>query len=225
MLTAHAFVPTSRFLLHDSRIGMPAAHDTPMTEIAGTQPVRAAETSGFLDPERIVANLGLRPGMVVADFGTGSGYFTLPAARRVGEGGKVFAIDIQRHALDLVRSKANLERLLNIETIWADLERPSGSHLPGEAVDFVIIANILFQAEAKGGVLAEARRVLRRGGRLALLEWDEAPTSLGPPVAIRIPKRLARQLAEAAGFELEKEFEAGGHHYGFLFVKTKNDVP
>mgnify|MGYP001592971675 FL=1 len=176
-------------------------------------------TGGFLHPERTMGRLGIRPGMIVADFGAGTGYFSLPAARLVGESGKVYAIDVQKQAVDLVRSKANLEHLQNVETVWADLERPSGSHLPDASVDLVIVANILFQADAKAEVLAEARRIAKSGGRLAVLEWDQTPFPAGPPAAMCISKPLARRLAEEAGFQLEKEFEAGTHHYGLLFVK------
>jgi ubiquinone/menaquinone biosynthesis C-methylase UbiE len=157
--------------------------------------------------------------MVVADFGAGGGYFALPAARAVGSEGKVYTIDIQRQAIDLIRSKATLDHLLNIETVWADLERPSGSHLPDASVDLVIVANILFQAEDKRRVIAEAHRVARSGGRLAILEWDETPFPAGPPKNLRIAKAAARRLAQDAGFELENEFEAGTHHYGLLFKK------
>ncbi len=176
-------------------------------------------TGDFLQPERVIARLDIRPGMIVADFGAGSGHFTIPAARKVGENGKVYAIDIQEHAVNLIRSRANLEHLRNIETIWADLERPSGSHLPDDAVDFVIVANILFQAEAKNELFKEARRVLRTGGRLAVLEWDETPFPAGPPMALRTPKAGIKRMAEEAGFELEKEFDAGSHHFGLLFIK------
>ena len=176
-------------------------------------------TGGFLHPERIVERFGLRPGMVVADFGCGSGYFAIPTGRKVGESGKVWAIDIQKSALELVKSRAHLERLLHVEPIWADLEQPSGSHLPNGAADFVIISNILFQVEKKAEVLREAWRVLRTGGRLAILEWDQTPFPAGPPMVLRVPLRSARAFAEEAGFTLEEEFNAGDHHYGLLMKK------
>ncbi len=174
---------------------------------------------GFLHPERIVERFGLRPGMVVADFGCGSGYFSIPAGRKVGQNGKVWAIDIQKSALELVKSRAHLERLLWVEPVWADLEAPPGSRLPSGAADFVIISNILFQTERKAGVFAEAWRVLRTGGGAAILEWDETPFPAGPPMVLRVPKRTAVKLAEDAGFTLEEEFSAGDHHYGLLLKK------
>ena len=157
--------------------------------------------------------------MIVADFGAGGGYFSIPAARLVGENGKVYAIDIQKSSLDLIKSKANLEHLLQVETVWADLELPKGSRLLDNASDLVIISNILFQTEKKLDILREAWRIVRSGGHLVILEWDETPFPAGPPLILRIPKSLSKRLASDAGFELEKEFEAGSHHYGLLFKK------
>lgn len=158
--------------------------------------------------------------MVVADFGAGGGYFTIPLARLVGENGKVYAIDIQKQVLDLIKSKANLEHLLNVEAVWADLELLKGSRLMDNAVDFVMVANILFQVEKKREVLQEAWRVVRSGGELVILEWDEVPFPAGPSPLLRLAKATARHLAEEVGFRLEKEFEAGSHHYGLLFKKS-----
>lgn len=189
------------------------------TQLQNPAPTRQPGTGGFLHPERIVERFGLRPGMVVADFGCGSGYFSIPAGRKVGENGKVWAIDIQKSALELVKSRAHLERLLWIEPVWADLETPPGSRLPNGAADFVIISNILFQTERKAGLLAEAWRVLRTGGGAAILEWDETPFPAGPPLVLRVPKRNALKLAEEAGFTMEEEFSAGDHHYGLLLIK------
>lgn len=192
---------------------------TPPQTDSSVQTPSSSGTGGFLHPERILKYLDIRPGMSVADFGAGGGYFSIPAARLVGENGKVYAIDIRKSSLDFIKSKANLEHLLNIETVWADLELTKGSRLLDNAVDLVIIANILFQSEKKREVIREAWRVLRSGGRLATLEWDETPFPVGPPLVLRVQKSVAKHLADEAGFELEKEFEAGSHHYGLLFRK------
>ena len=162
---------------------------------------------------------GLRVGDHVADFGAGHGYFTIPMARAVGGDGKVYAIDVQKEVLDIIRAKAKVEHLLNIEPMWADLDQPHGSKLKEGYIDLVMIANMLFQTEQKEQLLKEAYRVLRSGGRLAIVEWDESPAPLGPPPALRIKKEKVRGLGIAAGFEIDREFEAGSHHYGLLFIK------
>lgn len=176
-------------------------------------------TGGFLHPERIVGYFEIRPGMIVADFGAGGGYFSIPLARLVGEHGKVYSIDVQKPALDLIRSKAEIEHLRNIETVWADLELAQGSRLASSSCDLVVVSNILFQVQNKAAVISESSRVLKSGGRLVILEWDEMPFSGGPPQDLRVSKSLAKRLAAEGGFQIGKEFEAGSHHYGLMFVK------
>lgn len=161
----------------------------------------------------------MKLGARAADFGAGAGFFTIPLARVVGSEGRVFAIDIQKHNLDVIKAKARLEHLLNLEYVWGDLETAGGSKIKDGCVDFVIISNILFQAEKRQEVFREAFRVLAKGGGCAVIEWDESTFSFGPPMDMRVPKRAAQASAAAVGFEQEKEFEAGTHHYGLLFRK------
>lgn len=178
-----------------------------------------SRNSGFLEPERIVRSFDLQSGDHIADFGAGHGYYTIPMARIAGGDGKVYALDIQKSVLDIIRAKARLEHLLNVEYVWADLDTPQGSKLKDKFFDFVLVANILFQAERKYVVVREAYRVLREGGRLAVIEWDETPAPMGPASQLRIKKEEARKLALQTGFELDREFAAGSHHYGLLFTK------
>ncbi len=174
----------------------------------------------FLQPQRVVAGLGLKAGDQAADFGAGHGYFTIPLARAVGTEGKVYALDIQKHALDVIRAKVQLEHLLNIDYIWADLEAPRGSRLKDAWCEAVIIANILFQAAEKDALFQEAYRILAAGGRLIVVEWNETPeNTIGPRPEVRVGKARALELATNAGFEFEKECEAGSRHYCILFHK------
>lgn len=177
-------------------------------------------TGGFLQPERIVRYFSLKSGDHIADLGAGHGYFTIPMARVVGGDGKVYAVDIQKTVLDIIRAKAKLEHLLNIEFIWGDLEQPRGSHLKDNFVDAVIIANVLFQSEDKTAALKEAYRVLRARGRLMIIEWsDENSSPLGPPQGLRVPKDYTKSMARQVGFEFDHEFQGGSHHYGLMFKK------
>lgn len=181
----------------------------------------AGDTDWFLTPERIVRYFDLEKGDHVADFGAGHGYFTIPMARVVGAEGRVYAIDIQKSVLDIIRAKAKLEHLLNIEPVWTDVDTFGGSKLRDGFIDFVVIANTLFQSEDKETVLKEAYRVLREKGKLAIIEWDENDRSaLGPGKNLRIKKEAAVNLTLETGFKPDREFEAGSHHYGLLFIKS-----
>ena len=180
-----------------------------------------SNTKSFAEPERIVQYFDLKKGDSVADFGAGHGYFVIPIARKVGGDGKVYAIDVQKSVLEVIRTKARLEHLLNVEPIWADLELPQGSKLKTGTIDLVLISSSLFQQENKPAVIAESYRILSQTGRLAIIEWDESPTPLGPLLSQRVKKNTVRDLAAQAGFSFDREFEAGSHHYGLLFVKNQ----
>lgn len=157
--------------------------------------------------------------MTMADFGCGSGYYSLAAAKIVGDHGKVFAIDVQKDLLEAVKSNARLNNLNNIEFVWADLEIPEGSRLTLESVDLVIISNILFQAGDRMAVAKEAFRILKNKGRVAVIEWSESFGNLGPRPEDIIKKDECKKKFVEQGFILDKEFEPGEHHYGLIFIK------
>ncbi len=164
----------------------------------------------------------------MADFGCGSGHYTIEAGRRAGKSGKIYAIDIQKEMLSYTRAQAKLAGLENIETIWTDLELKESTRLKAEAVDIITISNILFQADNKGQVIEEARRILKPGGRVAVIEWDVGnqpaspagrPANFGPVMEKRISLETVKNLFGAAGFVFERSFNPGDHHYGLIFKK------
>lgn len=177
----------------------------------------------FLYPIVASKSLNILPGMRIADFGCGSGHWALILARAVGPSGKVFAVDIQESALEVTRSQARYAHLQNIETIRANVETSGATKLKEETVDAVMISNMLFQANEKANVAAEASRIVKPGGRVFLIEWDmpadSVAVSLGPPPAQRVSRQNAEELFSAKGFHFEKEFNAGSHHYGLIFRK------
>ncbi len=176
--------------------------------------------AGFLEPDKVVREFGLKAGDHVADFGAGHGYFTIPIAKIVGGDGKVYAIDIQKSVLDVIRSSARLEHVLNIETVWSDLDQAGGSRLKDGYIDVVLIASILFQAEEKQNIIREAARVLRQGGKLIVIEWVlEVNRSFGPPAGSRITKEEIKHWATLAGLAFDHEFDTGAYHYGLIFRK------
>ena len=174
----------------------------------------------FVNPEEIVKKrFNLQPGMAVADFGAGSGYYTLAAAEIVSDSGVVYAVDIQKDLLEKIKTRAEDEGLKNVEIIWADLDRPEGSRIAENSLDFVVISNILFQTENKPAVAREAFRVLKSGGAAGVIDWSESFGGLGPRPEDVLKRQDCEKLFLEAGFAVEKDFEAGEHHYGFLFRK------
>ena len=174
---------------------------------------------GFLNPASIVGDFDLKEGMSVVDFGSGSGYFTTILGERVGQNGKVYAIDVLESALDSVKSKAKVNNLNNIETIRADLEIVGSSGLFDDSQDVVLIANALFQANKKENIIKEARRVLKKGGSLILIDWKKGAGGFGPPNDLRMDDVAVKNLVDGVGFYFEKHIQAGKFHYGLIFRK------
>src|SRR5580700_10648069 len=97
----------------------------------------------FSDPTVNLAKLGLNDGMKVVDLGAGSGFYSIAAARIVGPGGRVYAVDVQKDLLDRIRTNGATEGLRNIEVVWGNAEKIGGTKLREGIADRVIASNIL----------------------------------------------------------------------------------
>ncbi|MBI2097659.1 MAG: methyltransferase domain-containing protein [Candidatus Vogelbacteria bacterium] len=175
----------------------------------------------FSDPKTVINHFNLTEGMTVADFGAGSGAYALAMARRVGATGRVYAIDVQKELLARLSREAKsgqLANITNIEVIWSDLERAGGSKLADQSVDFVLVANLLFQVSAKYTLALEAKRILKPDGRLAVIDWQDSFGGLGPPESQVVRPEEVKKITTQAGFRCLKDFPAGDHHYGLLFA-------
>ncbi|MBI5138599.1 MAG: methyltransferase domain-containing protein [Candidatus Vogelbacteria bacterium] len=178
--------------------------------------------SEFSDPDKNIARLQLKDGMSVADFGAGTGYNSVAASRRIGARGKVYAIEVQKELLIKLRATAAREHCNNIEVVWGNLDSSGGSRLRDESIDAVIISNVLFQAEMKDVMVAEAVRVLKVGGKILLVEWADSFGNLGPKAEHIVRESVAREYFEAAGMRFVEGFDAGAHHYADIFIKETN---
>lgn len=174
-------------------------------------------TAGFAHPKRNVAALHIEPGLVVADFGSGSGAYVLAIAEALSGTGKVYAIDVQKDLLRRTMNEANKKGLTNVHILWGDLEKENGTKLSDLSCDLVLISNLLFQVENKEQVLREARRILRPRGRLVIIDWQESFGGMGPIKKHVVDKNTAIAYAEHIGFKFADEFNAGAHHYGIVF--------
>lgn len=157
--------------------------------------------------------------MKVADFGAGSGYFTLLLGEKVGPSGQVVALDILESALDTIRSRAAAKGLKNIQTIRADLEVMGGSGLADNSQDFILLANILFQSDKPVEIIREAKRVLKPTGLVAVIDWKKGSMGLGPPEEARLDQETLKQNMKDEGFVFLNLLEVGNFHFGLMFEK------
>lgn len=173
----------------------------------------------FLNPEHLLRLIPLEPGMVVADFGSGSGHYAVAAATLVGKKGQVFALDVLEDALSQTATLARVVGVYNISTQLCNLEKIGSCRVPDTSCDLVILASLLHQAENKDNVIREAYRVLKTKGRILLVEWRPGTGAFGPPPEQRINKETAQKLLEKYGLRPLAEPAAGSFHYGLLYQK------
>ncbi|OHA79421.1 MAG: hypothetical protein A2747_03265 [Candidatus Yonathbacteria bacterium RIFCSPHIGHO2_01_FULL_44_41] len=178
------------------------------------------ELPAFTNPEDNIKALGIYEGMVIADLGAGIGAYTIPLAEKVGETGRVYAVEVQKDLLTNIKNEAVARGLKNVELLWGDIEHVGGTKIKDGAVDVVVISNVLFLAEDRLGLLREAKRILKTGGKLLLVDWSDSFNNLGPSPRMIITKDVARTMCEAEGFVLKNEVPVGAHHYGFIMLKS-----
>jgi predicted methyltransferase len=163
------------------------------------------------EPERVVAALGLEPGARVADLGSGGGYFTFRLARAVGPAGKVYAVDVDEGLNAYVAGRAKEEGLANVEVILAEYADPK---LP-EAVDLVFTSNTYHHIEDRPRYFAHARKYLRPGGRVAILEYSKAPSWFLP--SHTTSAEAIRAEMEAAGYRLLQTHDFPSRQHFLVF--------
>ncbi len=172
----------------------------------------------FSDPQKNIAELGLTDGMKVVDMGAGSGFYTIEAAKKVGARGRVYAVDVQQDILSKLKNSASLAGLHNVEVVWGNIEKIGGTKLREALADRIIISNTLFQVAVadRDNLALETKRLLKPGGKMLVVEWM-AGSPLSPKTLV--PRMLAEGIFQKVGFTIEKNFDAGDHHYGIIFKK------
>ncbi|EKD58860.1 MAG: methyltransferase type 11 [uncultured bacterium] len=181
--------------------------------------VSQSQVGKFLDPTKIIAQLDVQEGSVVADFGCGPGYFSLPFASAVGQAGKIYSLDVLPQALETVVGKCKNSGIINIETKRVNLEKENGSKMENESLDWVIMKDILFQNQRKDVIIAEAYRVLKPGGMVIVVEWNQAEEAIGPDLSIRIKQESLKGMFEEKKFTVDRNIDAGDFHYAFVAKK------
>ncbi len=173
----------------------------------------------LLNPESVITNLNIQPGSRIADFGSGSGYFTLILAKIVGQDGVVTAVDVLQNKLDTVKTAAYARGLYNVNYVRCDLEVYGGSKLDDGSQDMVMLANILFQSQKKENMVKESYRVLKSGGELVVIDWEPASVFGSKESGWKLSKEEAQNLIGNLGFSFAREIQVSKNHWGIIFKK------
>jgi ubiquinone/menaquinone biosynthesis C-methylase UbiE len=173
-------------------------------------PARVAE----LDPEGTLHKLGLKAGDIFCDIGAGSGLFTLPAARMTGA--PVYALETDEAMLSLIRERADAESL-DIRTVRVT---DAGLGIPEATADVVLLATVLHEIPNKHDFLTNVYRLLRESGRVAVIEFREGETSMGPNPSHRMSREHILSAMRDVGMQLHMEYILGPNFYCLVFQKS-----
>jgi ubiquinone/menaquinone biosynthesis C-methylase UbiE len=174
-------------------------------------------TTSFIRPEEFWRSVDLRAGQTVVHLGCGAGFYLIPAAKMVGQTGKVIGIDIRSDMLAEAENRAERSQVAPIvQTVRANLETTRGSTLKDHLADITLVANILHQAEASK-IFQEAQRITKKEGKIVVVEWETVATPLGPPAHARLSAAQVREVAKSVGLKEEKTFTPSPYHYGLIF--------
>lgn len=176
--------------------------------------------NSLLDVNFIMAKAKIADRMKVADFGCGSsGHFVFPAAKIVGSHGLVYAVDILKTSLESLDKRAKQENIKNVKTIWSDLEVYRATKIDAESLDVGLLINTLYLSRKKIEIIRESIRMIKRGGLLLVVEWEDTSLPFGPPPEERVKIEPLRKVCEKLGLKVTEQFEAGQYHYGLLLEK------
>lgn len=172
----------------------------PVMSHAGADWLERPEREVEEAPKRVLAALELQPGLVVADLGAGTGYYTRRLARAVGPAGRVYAVDIQPEMLEHLRRHLAAANLSNVVTVLGTETDP---RLPAASLDLVLMVDVYHELAWPHEMLAALCRALKPGGRLVFVEYRAED----PAVPIKpLHKMTEGQIRrEAAGHPLAWE--------------------
>ena len=152
----------------------------------------------WLPPAMVLGGLSVQSGDSIADIGAGTGYFSLPLAQAVGPLGLVYAVDCQAEMLGHLQFKMDTGNISNIRAVLAEAD---STGLPNASCDLVFMANVWHEFADRFAVLLEAKRLLKSGGQIAVLDWrPDVEPEHGPPLHHRISATDAAADLQSAGF-------------------------
>jgi tRNA A58 N-methylase Trm61 len=161
--------------------------------------------------DEVISKLRLAPGQVVADIGAGPGVFSVPFARAVSPGGKVYAVEIDQIFLDHIAQKVKDQQITNVVTV---LGQPSDPNLPARDVDLAFFHDVLHHIEDRAGYLKSLARYFKPSGRIALIDGGQEKNP-----ELHFTKEQAKAWMADAGFEPVEEFNLYQNEWFVVYAK------
>jgi ubiquinone/menaquinone biosynthesis C-methylase UbiE len=166
----------------------------------------------------MLANLGIKRGDTICDLGCGNGFYALQMAKMTGEKGKVLCVDIQPEMLDLLKERAQKEKVDNVEMILGKLWDPN---LPAGKVDLILLVDVYHEFSHPEHMLKAMHKSLAPGGRIALLEYRMEDPNVPIKRLHKMSKKQIMKEFPPMGFKLVKEFEKLPWQHMMFFEKDE----
>ena len=172
----------------------------------------------YQKPRQVIEALNLKPGLAVADLGSGSGYFTRRFIEAVTETGKVYAVDVEPEMLKYAEeSVVHMHRSYTAEFILA---RPDNPKLPYESIDLLFLCNTYHHLEERTKYFSDTKSSLKPGGRIAIIDFyqDERSGELGFPKRHLVPRETVIAELTKAGYTFVREHTFLPRQYFLEFI-------
>ena len=164
--------------------------------------------------DETIARLGLKPGMIVADIGAGSGIFEGALATAVGAAGTVYAVDVDQGLLDAINKKAADARVTNVKTVLGRFTDPA---LPASDVDIAFINDVLHHIEDRSAYVKNLARYIKPSGRIAVIDFHPELGGHRNQPELQVSKDKAASLMAEAGFKPLEEISLFSDKYFVLY--------
>ena len=169
---------------------------------------------GLRIPE-VVAALKLKPGMLVADIGAGTGVFSLPLARAVRPGGTLYAVEVDEKLLEHVVELGTEQGVTNIEPVFAEFDDPSLS----QPVDFAFIHDVLHHIEKRDVYLKNLAGDLKPGGRIAVIDFKPGAGGHKEDSKMQLGQEQVTAMMAAVGLKPAEEVKLFEDKWFVIFAK------
>ena len=167
-------------------------------------------------PHEVIQVLKLKPNAVIADIGSGTGYFSARFAHMVPQG-KVYGVDTEPDMVKYLAERAKREGLGNIVPVTG---APNDPRLP-EKADLIIFVDVFHHVEGRGNYFRKLRDSLRSEGRIAIIDF-RMDSPVGPPKSGRIPPEQVKAEMQQAGYTLVQEHGFLPNQYFLVFQPGKS---
>ncbi len=155
---------------------------------------------------------GMNDNMVICDIGAGTGVFAFPAADLTNN--TVYALEISDDMIELLEYRKNERGIENLK-----IRKVDSAILPidNDICDMILLVTVLHEIEDQESLLEEIKRVLKKSGKLMIIEFHKKETPMGPPIDHRISIEYTEELCNSSSLKTTHKFDLGDNFYCILF--------